>query len=426
MTPDTIYAHSSGSPPAAIAVIRISGPEAFAAGNALAGSLPPPGQFRLRKLRDTSGELLDEALVLTFRAPHSATGEDVVELHCHGSRATAKVVQSALSRIPTLRQAQPGEFTRRALENGRMDLGQAEALADLLSAETEAQRRHALLLLSGDLQRLLNTWRTQIVELSAIVEAAIDYVGDDDETALDIRHVARRARAIQAEMARKLQQPRADVLRDGIRIVIAGPVNSGKSSLINALSGQQKAITSDVPGTTRDVIEATVAFMGLPFVLADTAGLRPSEDPIERIGVERANQEVQSSDLLLWLGSPDTAPDHRAAILVHTKIDLPERRAVPHGSIGVSSKSGEGLSDLVTRIVALSRDRFPAANEADLNQRQANDVAAASEALEAITEDALLAAECLRCARTALDRATGHAGMEDVLDALFGRFCLGK
>ena len=302
MPADTIFALSSGRPPAAISVIRVSGPHAHRAGVLLAGDLPGARQAAVRELRDPgSGELLDEALMLRFDAPASSTGEDVVELHCHGGRAVVEAVLAALGRIDGLRQAQPGEFTRRAFENGRIDLTEAEGLADLIEAETESQRRAALLMAEGGLSKQITPWQGRLLELSARAEAAIDYV-DEDSVDADPK-LSGECGALAKELAQWLGRPRSDPLRDGLLIVLAGPPNSGKSSLLNALVGYERAIVTDLPGTTRDHIEVAAALGGVPVRLTDTAGLRDSDEPVERIGVERARRLVELADVLVWPGA---------------------------------------------------------------------------------------------------------------------------
>lgn len=425
---DTIVALSSGHPPAAVALIRTSGRSAFAAAVALAGALPPPRHAALRSLHHpATGALLDRVVLLRFDGPASVTGEDVVEYQCHGGRAVVRSILEALTAQPGMRAAEPGEFTRRAFRNGRIDLTEAEGLADLLEAETESQRRAALLSADGGLCRVIEGWRERVLSLSARAEAAIDYVDDQEETAIDIRPLAAEALALADELAEWLERPRAELLKNGVRIVAAGPPNSGKSSLFNALSQSERAIVTDIPGTTRDVIEIPIAIDGVPFVLVDTAGLRDSEDRIERIGIDRAGQEIGKADILLWLGEPEAAPDHRQLLLLHPRVDLPDRDHPPAGALAVSSVTGEGIDRLTREVVTRALAILPADGQQMLNQRQAIEITSALLALrESDADDIVILADCLRCARDALDRITGRTGMEDMLDALFGRFCLGK
>jgi len=421
---DTIYALSSGAPPAAIAVVRISGPRADAALEALAGRLPEPRVATLAEL-SLESQVLDKALVLRFPGPHSATGEDVAELHLHGGRAVVAAVRTALSVLPGLREAEPGEFTRRAFENGRIDLAEAEGLADLLAAETESQRRAALALAGGALSRQVEAWQARLLALSAQLEAALDFSDEADVGGLPDGFEAELA-ALSGEMGQWLARPPAERLRDGIRVVIAGPPNSGKSSLLNALAGRDAAITSAIPGTTRDLVEAPTALGGAPFLLVDTAGLRDNVDAIETIGVARARESLAAADLVLWLGEPEDCPAPDPAILVQPKADLdpPQRR----NDIRLSAITGEGLNELSRLLIQRSARLLPRENEVALNARQR---VALGEAAEWLGEagkagDSLIVAEAFRQARGALDRITGRAGVEDMLDALFGRFCIGK
>lgn len=427
MPADTIFALSSGRPPAAISVIRVSGPHAHRAGVLLAGDLPGARQAAVRELRDPgSGELLDEALMLRFDAPASSTGEDVVELHCHGGRAVVEAVLAALGRIDGLRQAQPGEFTRRAFENGRIDLTEAEGLADLIEAETESQRRAALLMAEGGLSKQITPWQGRLLELSARAEAAIDYV-DEDSVDADPK-LSGECGALAKELAQWLGRPRSDPLRDGLLIVLAGPPNSGKSSLLNALVGYERAIVTDLPGTTRDHIEVAAALGGVPVRLTDTAGLRDSDEPVERIGVERARRLVELADVLVWLGEPGGAPDHPRLIRVHSRADLADRGPAPPDSLAVSAVTGLGREALTAAIAKHARSLLPAEGQLALNRRQADCLGEARDALviAAGTGDLVIIAEALRSARAAFNRLTGRAGVEELLDGLFGRYCLGK
>jgi len=420
---DTIFAHSSGRPPAAIAVIRISGSHAHAAARELAGELPEPRHAALRTLRRPDGELLDRALVIRFDGPASVTGEDLVELHCHGGRAVVDGVLAALGEVTGLRQAEAGEFTRRALVNGRLDLTEAEGLADLLEAETQQQRRAALAVAGGALRNQIENWRSRLVHLSAQAEAAIDYVGDEDETALDTHAVRSAAAALVGEWRNWLERPPAELLHQGVRVVLAGPPNTGKSSLLNALVGHDRAIVTDLAGTTRDIIEVPLALEGIPLVLVDTAGLREATNKVERLGISLAEEQIARADVLLWLGDAAECPSHANVIQVHTKVDLipPES-----GKRAVSVVTGEGLADLRAALLGTARLILPNEDELVLNRRQSAALGEAAHALSGMPQDLLLVAESLREARSALDRLTGRAGIEDVLDGLFSRFCLGK
>jgi tRNA modification GTPase len=427
MAVNTIFALSSGSPPAAISVIRVSGPGAHRAGKLLAGSLPPVREAAVRELRHpASGELLDEALLLRFDGPASSTGEDSVELHCHGGRAVVAAVLGALAQVGGLRPALPGEFTRRAFENGRIDLTEAEGLADLIEAETENQRRAALMMAEGGLTKQIEVWQQRLLELSARAEAVIDYV--DEDTIDSDPELARECGALAIELEHWLEQPRAEPLGDGIRVVIAGPTNAGKSSLLNAIVGYERAIVTDVPGTTRDHVEVPLSLSGVPIRLTDTAGLRGADELVERIGIDRARSLIELADVLVWLGEPEDAPAHPHLVRVHARADLARRGPPPDGSIPVSSKTGEGMADLTTTILREAQSLLPGEGQLALNRRQASCIDDARGSLQAAGEavDLVIVAESLRSARGAFDRLTGHSGVEDLLDALFGRFCLGK
>jgi tRNA modification GTPase len=423
MRADTIVAPSSGRPPAAIAVVRSSGPSAKAAAEALAGPLADARHAVLRRLVDPRNEtLIDEAIVLRFDAPHSATGEDVVEYQCHGGRATVDALLDALLAQPGVRLAEPGEFTRRALANGRIDLTEAEGLADLLAAETELQRRSALARAGGALRRRVDSWREQLRALSARAEVAIDYTDEEDGAGdTDLRpDIA----ALAAGMAELVDAPRVEPLRDGVRVVVAGPPNAGKSSLINALAQSEKAIVTHIPGTTRDVIEVPIAIDGVPFVLVDTAGLRDSDDVVEAIGIDRARSEADRADLLLWLGDAGGAPAHPGLIPLAAKSDLGgELEGLP-----VSAVTREGLAVLTQVLTDRARGLLPKGDALALDRRQHDLLEEAQLALgrAAGLADAVLVAEELRNARVAVDRISGRAGVEELLDTLFGRFCLGK
>lgn len=419
---DTIFALSSGRPPAAISVVRVSGPKAHESGKLIAGTLPEARSAAVRELRDPlSRELLDEALVLRFDSPASSTGEDSVEFQCHGGRAVVDAVLGALAGIEGLRLAEPGEFTRRAFENGRIDLTEAEGLADLIEAETESQRKAALAVAEGGLSKQISEWQERLLALSAMAERAIDY--DEDDLAVDPALPAGCAE-LADELRTWLKRPRIEPLKDGVRVVVAGPPNAGKSSLINTIAGQERAIVTDIPGTTRDHIEVPLALGGLPILLTDTAGLRETDDQVEAIGVERSGRLVEAADILVWLGDGEAAPPHPRIIQVHAKSDLGGDAAA--GSILVSSLTGEGVPALLERVGEMARALLPADDAIALNRRQASHVAEAVRALEQASDDPVLVAESLRRARGAFDRLTGRAGVEDVLDALFSRFCLGK
>ncbi|MDT8326290.1 MAG: tRNA uridine-5-carboxymethylaminomethyl(34) synthesis GTPase MnmE, partial [Roseovarius sp.] len=345
---DTIYALSTAQGKAGVAVIRVSGKAALAACQVLCGDVPAPRRASLRLLRDQAGARLDEALVLTFPEHHSFTGEPVVEFQLHGSIAVVTAVLDTLAKVVGLRVAEPGEFTRRALENGRLDLAQVEALADLIDSETEAQRQQALRILSGDLGRKCESWRKTLIRAAALLEATIDFA--DEEVPVDVSPevtelVMSVSSALRVEIAGVAA---AERIRTGFEVAIVGAPNVGKSTLLNALSGRDAAITSEVAGTTRDVIEVRMDLAGLPVTLLDTAGLRDTDDRVELIGIERALARAEQADLRVFLIEGDEKPElepRDGDIVLHAKADLLDN---PIGAI--SGKTGLGLSSLIERI----------------------------------------------------------------------------
>ena len=421
---DTIFALSSGAPPAAVSVIRLSGPEAGNALTALAGPLPRPRRAVLRTLRGAADEVLDEALVLWFPGPGSATGEDCAELQCHGGGAVVAALGAELSAMPGVRPARPGEFTRRAFANGRIDLAQAEALGDLLAAETELQRRVAQEGVGGALSATVDNWRERIIRMSAAVEAELDFSDEGDVSGAPEHLLAERS-ALLGELSVALARPPAERLREGVRVVIAGPPNSGKSSLFNALIGDGAAIVSPHAGTTRDAIERPVALDGVPLVLVDTAGLREdAAEEIERIGIARAQTQIDRADIVLWLGARGEGPS--GVIEVQSRCDEAGLRGGPPDLQLVSSVTGEGLKMLEATVVARARKLLPQPGVIAVNRRQRELLGEAKQGLELASGDLLLVGEGLRLARVAFERLLGRSGVEDMLDALFGRFCIGK
>lgn len=422
---DTIFAVSSGAVPAAIAVIRISGPQAFAAGSALAGTLPAPRRAALRVLRD-AGIVLDHALVLIFPGPATATGEDLVEFHCHGGRAIVRAIETALARQPGLRPAAAGEFTRRALGNGRIDLAQAEGLADLIAAETEGARRAALAAAEGAVSRAAAEWTDRLVALSAQAEAQIDFADEDDVPAAPAAVAALRdgVARLQHELAAAAARPPVERLRDGVRVVLAGPPNSGKSSLLNALAEREVAIATPIAGTTRDRIEFPVIRNGLAFLLTDVAGLRDAaDDPVEAIGIVRAREAMAAADVVVWLG--DDPPPSPAMLPIHARADLPER-ADAGGRLAVSAATGTGVDRLWSLLADRAGALVPREDETAFNERQRERLRAAATALDTPADDLVILAEQLRVARVALGGIAGGHDIEATLDVLFGRFCIGK
>jgi len=423
----TIFALSSGAPPAAIAIIRISGPDAANAALTLAGTLPLPRRARRSTLHSIDGAPLDDALMLWFPGPASATGEDLLELHLHGGRAVVAAVETTLAALPGLRRAQPGEFTRRAFVNGRIDLAEAEGLADLLSAETELQRRAALAAAGGTLSRKIEGWRERVLAVSAQIEAALDFDEEDGASTPAMNNVIPSIGELHQEIERALAAPAAETLREGFRVALAGPPNAGKSTLFNALVGSEAAITTSIPGTTRDVLAKSVAIAGVPFTFIDMAGLHDeAADPVEVIGIARAHQEIARADLVLWLGSEAEGP--QGSWEVDPQCDRADRPRKVNPRFTVSAATGQGLEELLDALVETASPAMPKPGEVALSRRQRMHLEVAADGLQdaACQHDLLLAAEGLRRCRAAIDALLGRTSTEDVLDALFGRFCIGK
>ena len=432
---DTIFAPASGHGRAAVAVIRLSGPACRAVLERMAGGVPPPRRLSLRILVGPDGEPLDRALVAWMPGPHSFTGEDQAELHLHGGLAVRAAVLGTLSRFPGCRPAEPGEFTRRAFLAGRMDLSAVEGLADLVDAETEAQRRQALRQLEGRLGGLVEAWRERLVRTLALLEAALDFSDEGDVPATLEEQAAGEIAALGSEFDRALADGhRGERLRDGFVVVLAGPPNAGKSTLLNALARRDVAIVSEIPGTTRDAIEVRCDLAGLPVTFVDTAGLRETADPVEREGVARTRAHVEGADLVLWLvppegePPPDGGPPPGPGLRVGTKADLGPAAGV---DLAVSAKTGAGLPALLDR-VAGEAERALGAGDAVLTrarhraalERAGAALARAAGALAGAQVE--LAAEDVRLALRALGEITGRVDVEEVLDRLFATFCIGK
>lgn len=426
MSSDAIFALSSGAPPAGIGVIRVTGSAARDALETIAGKVPPARLATRATFRNAAGEPLDDGLVLFFPGPASVTGEDVAEFHCHGGRAVVAAVERALGKVPGCRRAEAGEFTRRAFANGRIDLAEAEGLADLLAAETEIQRRSAMQLASGALSARVEDWRMRLLALSAQVEAALDFEDEEDVAQLP-DSFADDVSALAADLGNALDAPHAEMLKEGYRVAIAGPPNAGKSTLFNALTDSEAAIATEIEGTTRDVLTQAVALDGIPFTFVDMAGLRaPGEDRIEAIGIARASQEMAKADLVLWLGEEGAGPD--GAWEIDAQCDRTGRKAKAAPDHRVSAVSGEGMADLKRALSRHAEAAMPKPGVAALNARQRERLANASAALEGVAcqRDPILVAEHLRQCRAEFDALLGRTSTEDVLDALFGRFCIGK
>jgi tRNA modification GTPase len=426
---DTIFALSSGAPPAAIAIIRISGPAAFEAVEALAGRLPTPRRASLVTLKDAKDSELDRALALTFPGPDSATGEDLAELHLHGGRAVVRAVEAALAARPGLRQAEAGEFTRRAFLNGRLDLNEAEGLADLLTAETEWQRRAASAMMGGAFSSRIEEWRQEVLRLSATTEAELDFSDEGDVESQNNRDISDACGLLHDAIQQLIDAPAAEKLRNGLRVVLGGPPNSGKSTLLNALVARDAAIVSDIAGTTRDMIEVPIALDGIPLLFIDTAGLREStDDAIEAMGMQRTRLAMGGADIILWLGLEGRGPQHPQLIEVEAKADDIYHVVKCETAFRVSAMNANGMELLISEIVRRAKTLLPPPDQFAVNQRQRALLSECAVALNdaAQSQDWLIVAEQLRQARLSLDALTGRAHTEDMLDMLFGRFCVGK
>ncbi|PPD46536.1 MAG: tRNA uridine-5-carboxymethylaminomethyl(34) synthesis GTPase MnmE [Methylocystis sp.] len=434
MTMDTIFALGTGAARSAIGVIRLSGPRVRQALDDFAGSLPEPRVARFTAFRDpASGEMLDQGLALFFPAPHSATGEDYAEFQIHGGRAVIDGLLGALARRPGLRMAEPGEFARRGFANGKLDLSQAEALADLVDAQTQAQCRQALRIASGALRRQIEGWRAALIDALALVEAELDFSDEADVGPFN----AKRLRAIlaptYAEMLAALRTaPASERMREGFLVMIMGPPNAGKSTLLNALARRDLAIVSPTPGTTRDMIEAHLDLDGLPVTFVDTAGLREAADEIERIGVDRVLERVETADLVLWLSAGGAEAFNESAsgadvLRVASKSDV---SPAPPGWLALCATSGAGLDSLLREISPRAGARLgDGASALFIRERHrvaAESAAASVESALALEKDLEFIAEDLRSAARSLGRIVGAVDVEDVLDVVFSRFCIGK
>lgn len=428
---DTIFAQATAKGKAGVAVIRISGPHAFRAAQQLAGDLPVPRYAGLRKLTNADGDVLDEALVLVFPKGQSFTGEDVAELQVHGSPAIVSAVLMELARHEGLRPAEAGEFTRRALENNRLDLAQVEGLADLIDSETEAQRQQAQQVFSGALADKVESWRTDLVRAAALLEVTIDFA--DEEVPHDVTpEVKKLLERVLSDLEREIRGSFiAERVRDGFEVALLGAPNAGKSSLLNALAGREAAITSAIAGTTRDVIEVRMDLDGLPVTVLDTAGLRDTQDEIERIGVARALDRARAADLRVLLTETGAVPkelsDMELDLVIRSKSDL----APGSDSKSISAKTGQGIETLTREIGARLSDRVKSVGTAThLRHRLAMEKASTHlQAVRAeITENAPLEllAEDLRIALRALDSLIGRVDVEHLLGEIFASFCIGK
>jgi len=431
-TKDTIFALATASGRAGVAVIRLSGPASGLAIETLTrGKVPEERRAVYRQLFDiVNGNLIDGGLVLFFRHPHSYTGEDSAEFHVHGGRAVTAALLRSLASLNGLRLAERGEFTRRAVENGRLDLTQAEAIADLVDAETQVQHRLALRQFGGHLTGIYEAWRARLIHAAAWIEAGIDFA--DEDIPPEAAETSRAALAgLLAEIQGHLNDGRrGELLREGLHVAIIGPPNAGKSSLLNALAQRDVAIVSEIPGTTRDVIEVRLDLGGYPVILADTAGLRESEDQIEQEGVRRARARAEAADLRILVLDGTVAPADPcipAEIVVWNKADLAAARI--QGRLWISAKTGEGLDVLIGQLAAASAERLELPEAPVLTRarhRAALEEAARSISASLDTPEPELAAEHLRLALRSIGRITGRVDLDELLDVVFRDFCIGK
>ncbi|MFL1874060.1 tRNA uridine-5-carboxymethylaminomethyl(34) synthesis GTPase MnmE [Hansschlegelia beijingensis] len=431
---DTIVALSTAAGRAAVAVVRLSGPQAGPALEAIAGSRPAARRASYRTFRRPGGgEVIDTGLALWLPGPASATGEDVAELHIHGGRAVVAATLEAALSVPGVRMAEPGEFTRRAFLAGRMDLAEVEGLADLIEAETEAQRRQALRQSSGELSARVEAWRERLIGAMALLEAAIDFSDEDDVPAGLRERAQEEIERLAQDLSAALADTRAERLRDGFRVALVGPPNAGKSSLLNLLARREAAIVADAPGTTRDVIETHLDLGGVPVIVADTAGLRESSDAAEQEGVRRSTLQARTADLVIWLedAANPTEPSVEASgelWRVANKADL--AGAIKGGADHlISVRSGGGVEELIAALTEAARAGTSGEALGLTRARHRDALGAAVAALRECLDRPLpeeLAAELLRRAAGELGRITGKVGVEDVLDRVFASFCIGK
>jgi tRNA modification GTPase len=428
---DTIYAHSSGTLPAGVAVIRISGTLAFDAARVLAGQLPARRKAALRTIRSRNGSIIDQALVLVFPGPNSFTGEDCVEIHLHGSRAVVSAVYRELEAIG-LRLAEAGEFSRRAFENGKLDLVEVEGLADLIAAETEMQRRLAVEQGFGGQSALYMEWAERLTRARALIEAELDFADEDDVPGSVSDRVWTEVADLYLEIQNHIASAKAgEIIRDGYKVVIAGPPNAGKSSLLNALAKRDVAIVTEIAGTTRDILHVDVDMDGYLVRFFDTAGLRESEDRVEQEGVRRARIAIEQADLVLQLEEIDSDSKQilegitAEALRVGTKADI--RRPSAAYDLNISSETGNGLDELRSLILEKLRETWSGSLVPN-RQRHLQYLKEASifieEALNGRELD--LRAESLRAAASSLGRITGRVDVEQLLDVIFSQFCIGK
>jgi tRNA modification GTPase len=447
---ETIYALSSGAVPSGVAVIRVSGTDVKGIVQALCGQLPEPRRTFLSKLRDPeSGDILDEALVLFFEAPASFTGEDVAEFQCHGGRAVIAALLRILGTFENCRPAEPGEFTRRAFDQGRMDLTEVEGLADLIAAETESQRKQAVRQMGGALGALYEDWRKRLIHMRAMIEADFDFADEEDVPGSVADEVWKEAKQLHREISTHLEKSKSgERLRSGLQVVLMGAPNAGKSSLLNAIAGRDVAIVTEEAGTTRDVIEVHLDLGGYPVTLVDTAGLRETDGIVEREGIRRAEERGRQADLILWAvepggieagnndaGLPTDLTESVPVWTIRTKADLetlPEQDSSGTiEEIPASIKSAEGMKALFDSLTCFAEETI-SLSEAPLATRARHRhylnacLSGLHQAVSAEHLPAELRAEDLRRAADSLGRITGRIDVEDLLDVIFRDFCIGK
>jgi tRNA modification GTPase len=438
----TIYALSSGKPPSAIAIVRLSGPQAGLALKSLAGKIPPARLAKRALLRDAGGQVIDDAVVLYFPAPAGATGEDVAEFHVHGGRAVLASLFAALSALENVRAAEPGEFTRRAFENGKLDLTEAEGLDDLIHADTDRQRRQALRQLKGLLGDKARDWRARIVEASALIEAGIDFSDEGDVPSELITPALAKIEALLDDISEVLAaQGRSERIREGLVVAIAGPPNVGKSTLMNQLARREVAIVSPHAGTTRDIIEVQLDLDGYPVTVIDTAGIRETDDPVEQEGVRRARTRAAEADLVLWISDAEHAgipPEGSAPLwLVCNKIDLPGTDTRLPGcarggkAFAISARRGDGIADLISGLVDHAHQFFGSSEDGLIGRARQREllertVDSLRRSIAVAGSGEELIAEELRSAAYLLGRLLGQVDVEDILDVIFKDFCIGK